>query len=100
MYTGRTLIDKRDSFMETLEELQKILNDAPDGATHYDVDEDYCIEDSFCFSRGYWQPMGATVAMRSLADIHRIVDLMTFIGSVELESACVEMERNELLGKI
>lgn len=68
--------------METLEELQKILDDAPEGATHIEDVGDYIINKGRVF---YWWNKGVKgwslldevyKPMRSLADIQRIVDLM------------------------
>ena len=65
--------------METLEQLQKILDDAPEGTTHSNnVGEYGCYSIGGYFLR--WTPNGvestANCNWRSLADIQRIVDLM------------------------
>lgn len=75
--------------METLEALQKILDDAPEGATnHYFIYagchkiSNFIIADTQEFWDGVlrkWVDWGGCFdgSMRSLADIQRIVDLMT-----------------------
>lgn len=63
---------------ESLEELKAIIDNAPEGATHIDEDGDYCKGESHYFSSGSkrWDNMDFPVAMRSLSDIKRIIELM------------------------
>lgn len=78
--------------METLEQLKKILDDAPEGATHFDIKATWKYKN---LDRGtFLMPDGTgykldeycpSDAFRSLADIQSIVDLMecrtVFTGS-------------------
>lgn len=69
---------------------QQILNEAPDGATHYDGNFYYRVNDTASKSSEIWDVMGRytwtetgelrlkdLIDMRSLADIRRIVELET-----------------------
>ena len=69
--------------MQTLEQLKTVSDNAPDGATHIDCDDDYVkfIDDEiyhYSFVRGYgWSNDYVTPCeLRSLSDINRIIELM------------------------
>lgn len=68
---------------ESLEELKVIIDNAPEGATHYDEDDDYVkfIDDEmyhYSFVQGYgWSSdYVSPCELRSLSDIERIIELM------------------------
>ena len=57
---------------------QKILNNAPEGATHFDAEGDYlrAIEGGYeYFYEGVWRPLVNATSTRSLSDIRRIAEL-------------------------
>ena len=62
--------------MNNIDQYRKILDEAPEGATHWDG-EDYIDEYGRVYSKGDWVPYGPlpTRDIRSLEDIRRIVEL-------------------------
>jgi hypothetical protein len=64
---------------------QEILDNAPEGATHIDVESDFC-KDGYYFSYASrrWIPSDFVIGSRSLADIKRIVELEKRLSHSEI----------------
>lgn len=72
-----------DADMKSIKEIksnEEILANAPEGATHFDIDKDYIKLDDdnwymYSFDSGTWSLIDVLVDTRSLDDIRRIVEL-------------------------
>lgn len=66
--------------MTELEELQAIIDNAPEGATHYDCNIYYKRVGEYIMwtdnKTWHWQDEGEEDVMRSLSDIKRIIELL------------------------
>jgi hypothetical protein len=78
---------------------QKILDNAPEGATHFDSDGEYAKDAGYGleFFRLSWCAYGHPVELRSIADIKELVELRK--ANAELEAKCEVLKHaNEGLG--
>jgi hypothetical protein len=65
---------------------QEIINNAPEGATHIDGEDDFCKDGYYLgHTSKRWIPSDCVVGSRSLADIKRIVELEKERDILDLE---------------
>lgn len=75
----------QESCKETLEELKAIIENAPEGATHYSEDGYWLIKSDgtcYCHFFNWCEESVHGDNIRSLSDIKRIIELMELVGDI------------------